>query len=51
MVFLVLGRYGEVSKELQSRISGEKDLKILGQWVRQALDVQSIEEFEEKIMA
>jgi len=51
MVFLMLEKYGKISKQLKSRIRQEQDLEVLSQWIRQAMTVKSLGEFEEKISA
>lgn len=49
IVLEFLKNVGEISKDLQERISGERDLDVLGRWVRKAAKVSSIEEFEKSM--
>ena len=45
----VLSEYGLVSADLSARITSEKDLDKLNQWIKIAIRVASVEEFIQKI--
>ena len=48
-LFIVLEKYGVVPEELQCRIMEQYDSEILNSWLKTAVNVNSIEEFAEKI--
>lgn len=45
----ILGEKGSISQNLRTELSGEKDLSVLHSWIRLAIQVQTVEEFEKKM--
>lgn len=48
-IFRLLAKYGQLSERTNSLINMESDLEMLDEWFNLALEVSSVEEFEEKI--
>lgn len=46
----ILKEKGTISSELQTAISAEKNLDVLQKWIRLAIHVETVEEFEQKVL-
>lgn len=49
VLFDLLGELGEISHDLRLRIVAQRDLTVLGSWIKLAAKAGSIEDFEKEI--